>query len=774
MDKAKKKQIKRIIACVCAAAVVALLAAMPLIARQEQENDGPQASILNGTVTPGTIDTALIGGGTLAEEDALSIQIPSAVKLTGFLVSNGETVTEGTAIATVDRVSVMQAITEVQDTLEYLSEQIEEAGDSDSEVKLTALAGGTVKHLYVSEGDLVQDVMLEHGALAVLSLDGLMAVDLETDSGLAAGTTVVVTLPEGTETTGRIETNLAGRMTVTVEDEGYSDGASVTVKAQDGTEIGSGELYIYSPWNATAYTGTVDTIKADVGDDMDPGDTLMVLSDVGYSAAYLQLVGQRQQYEDLMLELFRMYQTETVTAPSDGIVSGIDENSLQLLADQGGSLILQFLINAPNGDDEHLYTNYIARMVTIGQNGWELIIDPESVKIDDYKTLAGFQLNPDQLTEMVQYDPAPVYNGVVPVYELENDQWKQVDATQICEGDLLLFAADDQGEFVWIVRMEKNTPETPPEPTEPSEPEIPSEPTVPTEPENPGDPTVPTEPENPGDPTVPTEPENPGDPTNPSEPVNPGEPGNPGQPENPSDPTNPTDPGTSGNPGIPGGSTVPGGSYPSSGGSWSGMGSMGGMGTSGSYPQVEQEPAFELYGMEMVEIAAVTPQDTMTMEITVDELDIKSLYVGMTAQIRIDVLGGEKCTAVISHIGNTGSGNGGNSKFTVELTMDRMENMLSGMNAIAKIVLGTMDQVLTIPADALVEEGNQTLVYTGYDEENEMLMNPVVVQTGVSDGETVQILDGLADGQTYYYAYYDTLEISYTPDFGGGGFMFGR
>ena len=24
-------------------------------------------------------------------------------------------------------------------------------------------------------------------------------------------------------------------------------------------------------------------------------------------------------------------------------------------------------------------------------------------------------------------------------------------------------------------------------------------------------------------------------------------------------------------------------------------------------------------------------------------------------------------------------------------------------------------------------------------------------------------------GQTYYYAYYDTLEISFTPDFGGGG-----
>ena len=106
--------------------------------------------------------------------------------------------------------------------------------------------------------------------------------------------------------------------------------------------------------------------------------------------------------------------------------------------------------------------------------------------------------------------------------------------------------------------------------------------------------------------------------------------------------------------------------------------------------------------------------------------------------------------------------------------MDRAENMLVGMNASASLVLNTTVDALTIPASALVEEGTRTLVYTGYDEENECLTGPVEVTTGVSDGENVQILEGLADGDSYYYAYYDTLEISYTPDFGGGGMMFGR
>ena len=206
---------------------------------------------------------------------------------------------------------------------------------------------------------------------------------------------------------------------------------------------------------------------------------------------------------------------------------------------------------------------------------------------------------------------------------------------------------------------------------------------------------------------------------------------------------------------------MPSGGFPS-GGSWGGTGGM-----------AELEPAFELYGLEMAEIAAVTPQGTMTLDITIDELDIKALQVGMTAQVKIDALGGEKYTATITEIGNTGTNNGGNSKYTVELTMDRAENMLSGMNATATIVLSTVSDVLTIPADALVENGNQTVVYTGYDEENDILLNPVTVKVGCSDGETVEVLEGLANGQTYYYAYYDTLEISFTPDFGGGGFMFG-
>ena len=66
MDKARKKNIKRIISLVCAVILVIVLAAMPLIARNNPEVDGPQASILTHTASISSIQTALIGGGILS------------------------------------------------------------------------------------------------------------------------------------------------------------------------------------------------------------------------------------------------------------------------------------------------------------------------------------------------------------------------------------------------------------------------------------------------------------------------------------------------------------------------------------------------------------------------------------------------------------------------------------------------------------------------------------------------------------------------------------
>ena len=683
MDKARKKNIKRIIAISCVAALVALLAAMPLIAKQDPEEDGPKASILSGKVEVGSIPTELIGGGQLAQEDAVTVSVPAEVKLKSFQVSNGDAVTEGQDIASVDRVSVMQAITQVQETLEYLSEEIEKASDITTKENVNALAGGIVKMLYGKKGDSVQKVMLEHGALAVLSLDGLMAVDLETESAVKTGTAVKVLLHTGKTVTGKVIKNLAGEMTVTIEDKNYEPGTAVELSDSEGNAIGTGEMYIYSPWNATAYAGTIESVKVSVGDTLSAGKTLMVLGDVGYSAAYRQLIGQRQEYEALMLELFKMYQTETLAAPCDGVVTGIDKDSVQLLR-ANGEFTLELLANAPNGNDEMLYLNYLGKISLVAANGWALQVSPQAMPIADYKQLTAITPDESLMTESVLFTQTEL-----PVFTLVEDTWVQADRATIEQGDLLLFAADAQGNLVWCVLVQKAS----------------------AQPENPG-----------GGQT-------------------------PGGDQN-------------------GGNQRPGGSQ--SGSSIPSGGSFGNIGGT------TEEEVYELYGLTMEQIAQVTAQNTMTLDITVDEQDMKYIALGMTAQVKIDALGGEKHTATITQLGNSGTNNGGSSKYTVQLTMERAGEMLSGMNATATIVLASTRQVLTVPAAALVEQGNETVVYTGYDEKKEALINPVTVTVGVSDGETVEILEGLTEGQTYYYAYYDTLEVSNTPEFGSFGSFGGR
>jgi len=114
--------------------------------------------------------------------------------------------------------------------------------------------------------------------------------------------------------------------------------------------------------------------------------------------------------------------------------------------------------------------------------------------------------NPTPPTEA----PGTAQLQTVPVYELVNGAWQQIAFSSVGVGDILLFAADQSGELVWIVRVKKAS-------NEPS---------------------------------------------------------------------------------------MPGGGFPS--------GNMGG------YVQAP-EPEFEPYSLDVAEIAAVTPQNTMTLDITIDE-----------------------------------------------------------------------------------------------------------------------------------------------------------
>ena len=335
MDKAKKKQVKKIVTWALMAAIVAGLAAMPLLAKNKTEADGPVASVLSGKVEEGSISTVIRGGGTLSVEDVENIRIPTGVKITEFLVKNGDRVTEGTPLAAVDKVSVMTAITSVTDTLEYLQDEIRDAKEEKVDSTISATAGGRVKKVYAAQGDSVQKVMLQHGALALLSLDGLMAVNIERKMDLPTGQSVEVMLSDKTVVTGRVDSNLSGEIVVTIEDEGYEIGETVTVFTNDSERVGSGQLYVHNAWTATAYSGTIQTVYAKEETKVTSGSTLLTLTDTSFQGELQYLSALHREYEELLQDLFTMYNSGTIDTPCTGMVSGVDKDSTHLLADDG-------------------------------------------------------------------------------------------------------------------------------------------------------------------------------------------------------------------------------------------------------------------------------------------------------------------------------------------------------------------------------------------------------------------------------------------------------
>jgi hypothetical protein len=163
--------------------------------------------------------------------------------------------------------------------------------------------------------------------LMLISLDGLMAVDLQAVDGISVGDTVKVILSDGTEENGRVSSKEDGILTVTISDESAARGDDVSVWKEDGQQIGRGSLYIHSELRITGYYGNISSVPVEVNTRVEEGDTLLKLSDVGHTSAYQNLLNRRKQLEDQMDSLFRLYMNGYLYAKSDGIISGIPEDS---------------------------------------------------------------------------------------------------------------------------------------------------------------------------------------------------------------------------------------------------------------------------------------------------------------------------------------------------------------------------------------------------------------------------------------------------------------
>jgi hypothetical protein len=171
------------------------------------------------------------------------------------------------------------------------------------------------------------------------------------------------------------------------------------------------------------------------------------------------------------------------------------------------------------------------------------------------------------------------------------------------------------------------------------------------------------------------------------------------------------------------------------------------------------------------EYFTISPDKTMTMSVSVDESQILSLTVGQTAIVTVDSIDDETFMGTVTEIDKVGTSSSGVTTYTAEITIDKVDGMLSGMSASAIISIDSVQDALLIPVAALNKTSNGYYVYTTYDEANQSLGGMVEVTVGVTNSLYAEISSGLTEGETVYYLDTESSSMSFMPsgDFSMGG-----
>lgn len=678
---------KKIVTSTIAVAMVCVITISAVFIRNGKGDELPQAIVQQAVVSMGNISNTIVGTGTL-EIDALdSIKVPSGITIKEVNVESGDAVSKGDTLATVDKTSVLEAMETVQEDIESIDEQINDCKDSDETETITTKVNGTVKKICVKEGDSVTDCIAENGALIIIAVDGDSSETLE----------------------------------------------------------------------ITASGGTVSKVHVIKKQSVSAGDTLLTIKKDEESTEYKRLIVQRKELAASLKKLTEISKTGTIVADIDGTVgevnvsegsesadtsSGSVGSSVTSSSSSGKSAIASQMsykasgTKTSSGQGITLMTlsSTTSSAETTGIGGEE----KEASLIDDKKLQLKI-VNSGSSTSTDMYLAIPKTGGA-PQREIESSDgsyngnilWTPSDTTfksgtTYC-ADVTLNAAE--GYYFGIdsitqiqtgivsgttISEDRKTmtfhitfPATAEE-KQLSQTAIPEETTTNKKEQN-------------------------------------------QQEQETSANKNSNEYNANGGSNEVGTGTGNTGNNPISNSVTRTVSSFGnqtvssGQSTSDSNSDTE----LSLYSNEVTAFTLAS-NDSMTLSVNVDELDINSVAQGQEAQITLDAIEDKTFTGTVTKVGNSASSSGsGVAKYTVKVTIPKDEQMKSGMNASATIIVENKENVLTIPVNALQEKGDKTFVYTEQDKEGN-LSGEMEVTTGLSDGDSVEITEGLSEGDTVYY-----------------------
>lgn len=315
--------------------VVALLCGAGLFGLKayinKQAESSSTTSYSRAVVTRGALEETVYGSGTTSARNQTSVLAEAEGTLTDLRVSVGDAVKAGDILAVMTNIDLDDTITDLEFDLWELDDQILSTSAGSKVTTIEAPAAGRVVAIYAEAGDDALAVFRREGALAIISTDGRMKVelsDVDTSSGVSLGEKLTVTgetfIAEGTV----VDLTRQGTcLTLTIQDDSLPMGETVTVARQNGVSLGTSTLEVNKPMAVSSYGGTIESVKVSVGDKVKRADTLFKLTDSPLTLKIENLRLQREAAAKSLEEAKQQRENLIVVAPCDGTIAtlGISE-----------------------------------------------------------------------------------------------------------------------------------------------------------------------------------------------------------------------------------------------------------------------------------------------------------------------------------------------------------------------------------------------------------------------------------------------------------------
>jgi HlyD family secretion protein len=153
-------------------------------------------------------------------------------------------------------------------------------------------------------------------------------------------------------------------------------------------------------------------------------------------------------------------------------------------------------------------------------------------------------------------------------------------------------------------------------------------------------------------------------------------------------------------------------------------------------------------------LAVIYDMSNYTFEMSVDELDVKSVKVGQSVTVTADAVSGKTFSGTVTNVSLQSSTSDGVTNYPVTVTLnDGLDELLPGMNVDGVITLEEAKDVISIPVDALMR-GNTVYVKDASVKESNGAVpagfKSVEVTTGLISEDYVEIKTGLTEGEEVY------------------------